>query len=375
MATRPNVAVVGGGPWGRALAGTAARRGGPVVLVTRRAPADLPAGVRAEPALEAAAEARLVVLAVPSDHVEDAAARLEPLLDGSHFVVHGVRGLVGPELRTVSEVLRETTPVRRLGALGGPVLVDELARGLPSVLVVGSRFPEVVAAFREWFAGPDLRVYATSDLVGLEWASALTGCAAVAIGGALGAGMAPGLVAAFTTRAVHEVARLAVEAGGERATLLDLAGLGDLLAALNQPGRPEVALGRLLTQGASLDEARRRVAERIEALDLVPRLHAWADARRVRAPILRALHDVVFAGRGRDEVLAALMQGPVVDEKSLFGPRPGARPARPPGAASPGGRAGPMLTPAPARGRAPRADRGAAGPTPRPARRREYPDL
>lgn len=311
-----DVSVIGGGPWGSALARAAARTGKRVLLLSRR---EQPAVERVDQApmqLGEAARAPLIVLAVPSARVESVASELEAHVDGSHLLVHGIRGLVGAELRTVSEVLREVTPVRRLGSIGGPVLVEELARGAPSVLVVGSRFPEVSAAFREAFAGPGLRVYTTGDLVGLEWASALTGCVAVAIGCAVGAGMGPGLVAAFTTRAVHEIARLAVEAGGERSTLLDLAGLGDLLAALNQPGRPEVAFGRLLTEGVPIDEARRRVPERIEALELVPRLHAWAEARKVRTPILRALHDVVFAGRGRDEVLAALMQGPVVDERA-----------------------------------------------------------
>ncbi|HEU4408319.1 MAG TPA: NAD(P)-binding domain-containing protein [Polyangiaceae bacterium] len=310
-----DVAVVGGGPWGVGLARAAARAGRRVLLLSRREQPAIERVDQAKMQPGAAARAPLIVLAVPSARVESVAAELEAHLDGSHLLVHGIRGLVGDDLRTVSEVLREATPVRRLGALGGPALVEELARGAPSVLVVGSRFPEVVAAFRESFAGPSLRVYATNDLVGLEWASALTGCVAVAIGCALGAGMGPGLVAAFTTRAMHEIARLALEAGGERSTLLDLAGLGDLLAALNQPGRPEVALGRLLTEGVPLDEARRRVPERIEALELVPRVHAWAEARKVRTPILRALHDVVFAGRGRDEVLGALMQGPVVDER------------------------------------------------------------
>ncbi len=311
-----DVAVVGGGPWGLALARAAARAGKRVLLLSRRELPSIDGVEHLREGLAPAARAPLIVLAAPSDHIEAVAAELEAHLDGSHLLVHGVRGLVGDDLRTVSEVLRDTTPVRRLGALGGPVLVEELARGAPSVLVVGSRFPEVTAAFRDAFAGPALRVYTTNDLTGLEWASALTGCVAVAIGCALGAGMGPGLVAAFTTRAVHEVARLAVEAGGERSTLLDLAGLGDLLAALNQPGRPEVALGRLLTEGVPIDEARKRVPERIEALELVPRLHAWAAARKVRTPILRALHDVVFAGRGRDEVLAALMKNPVVDAKS-----------------------------------------------------------
>lgn len=98
---------------------------------------------------------------------------------------------------TASHVLREETPVRRVGAMGGPALADELSRGAPSVCVVGSHFPEVFEAMRAAFGSPTFRLYTTSDLVGLEWASALTGILAVAVGYARGIGLGAGVVAAF----------------------------------------------------------------------------------------------------------------------------------------------------------------------------------
>ena len=305
------VAVVGGGTWGRALAAAAARAGSDVVLITRREDAP-PAGVRATTALGDASAARLVLLAVPSAHAASAARDLGAHLDGGHFLVHGVRGLVGDELRTISDIVREETPVRRVGALGGPVLAEELLVGAPSLMVVGSRFREVNDAVRAALGGASLRLYATRDLTGLEWASALTACLAIAIGYARGARLGPGLVAAFTTRAVHEAARVAVAAGGEAHTLLGLAGLGDLLAAVGQEGRPEVVLGLALARGATLAEATREAGQQhIEALSLVPVLHAWATRHDVRAPILGALVEGMLGGRSRDEMIAALMTAPL----------------------------------------------------------------
>ncbi len=67
-------------------------------------------------------------------------------MDGLHLVIHGVRGLEGEALKTVSTWCARETPARRVGALGGPVQEDELREGRPSAMVCGSRFLEVHAA-------------------------------------------------------------------------------------------------------------------------------------------------------------------------------------------------------------------------------------
>jgi glycerol-3-phosphate dehydrogenase (NAD(P)+) len=264
---------------------------------------------------EVARRARLVVLAVPSAVARDVARSLGEYVDGRHLVVHGVRGLVyagqGPDapLETLSEVVRDETPVRRIGALGGPALASDLLAGRPTVMVCGSRYPEVARALSRAFASPTLRLYATDDLHGLEWASALVGCLAIAVGFARGVGLGPGMTAAFITQAVEEAARLAAAAGGNERTLLGLAGYGDLLASIEQTERPEVLVGAALARGRTLEKALAEAGQRVEAVDFAARVVAWSGGLGVHAPIFGALAHGILAGQGSRELVEDLMTG------------------------------------------------------------------
>lgn len=307
------VAIIGGGAWGVALAAAAARAEAEVVLQTRRElEGTLPKGVRVvRDPKESAAHARLIVLAVPSSACREVARELGNHLDGSHYVVHGVRGLEGDDLQTVADVIRDETPARRTGALGGPALAHDLLVGLPSVLVVGSRYPEVSECVTATFGSRTLRIYPTDDLRGLEWASALVGCLTIAVGYAQAVNSSPGLIAALISRAIGEASRIAAAAGGEEKTLLGLAGYGDLLASITQSERPEVMVGRALGKGKDRDEAAKSAPLRTEALELIPRVARWAEAHGVRAPIFRALAAGVVDGKKADSILLELMTAPV----------------------------------------------------------------
>jgi glycerol-3-phosphate dehydrogenase (NAD(P)+) len=322
------VAVIGGGAWGLALAAAAARAESDVVLLSRRElDGALPRGVRVVRAMEDAAKhARLIVLAVPSGVARTVARDLGDHVDGAHYLVHGVRGLVhgeeardgspnagqdSAELRTISEIIRDETPVRRTGALGGPALANDILAGRPSVIVVGSRYPEVAEAATAALGSPTLRVYPTQDLRGLEWASALVGCLTIAVGYAQAMQMSPGLVAALIARAIGEASRIAAAAGGEEQTLLGLAGYGDLLASIAQAERPEVLVGHALARGLPPAEAAKAAELRVEALELIPYIARWADSMGVRAPIFQALSSGVMGGKKADTILQELMTLPI----------------------------------------------------------------
>jgi glycerol-3-phosphate dehydrogenase (NAD(P)+) len=317
MSARDGVAVVGGGAWGLALAAAAARTGKNAIVLSRRALAGaLPEGVTlAKDERDVAERARLIIFAVPSGVARVSARSLGDHVDGRHLVVHGVRGLVGREdgdgLETIGDVLRDETPARRIGALGGPALVDDLLAGRPSVLVCGSQFPEVSLALSQCFTHETLRLYTTHDLRGLEWASALVGCLAIGMGYAQGIGASPGLVAALLSRSVHEAGRIAEAAGGEERTLLGLAGYGDLLAATGQEKRPEIVLGRALARGTTLEAALAAAEHRIEAVELVPKVAAWARRAGVRTPILDMLVSGVLSSKPTREILHEMMTGPL----------------------------------------------------------------
>ncbi|WP_437295815.1 NAD(P)-binding domain-containing protein [Sorangium sp. So ce426] len=304
----PSVGVIGGGFWGVALALAASRTGAEVLLYSRREQPRIKGGPRIVRDHAEVARARLLVIAVPSNAARTALRSLGDHMDGSHLVIHGVRGLEGEALKTVSDLVREETPARRVGALGGPVQEDELREGRPSAMVCGSRFPEVHAAVTAAFQSDALRVYTTPDLQGLEWASALVGCLAVGVGFAEQAGAGPGLLAALISRAVDSAARIAAAAGAEERTMLGLGGYGDLLASIRLEGRPEVVLGKALARGRTLDEAVAEARLRVEAIPLIPRVVAFAKARKVDAGVFEALETILKGGAPRavlDRMFAA----------------------------------------------------------------------
>ncbi len=308
------VGIVGGGPWGVSLARAVARAGNEATLFSRR---ETKGGklIRLTTRYEEVAECRLIVLAIPSNVAREVARGLGDHLDGGHFLVHGIRGLApaepgdGPgDLRTISDILRDETPTRRLGALGGPIQADELHHGTASALVVGSHYPEVIAAVTKAFSGAWLRVYSTHDLRGLELASAMVGCVSVGVGFAQAGGAGPGLLAALISRAVHDAGRIAVVAGAEEPTIYGLGGYGDLLSSIALEKRPEVVIGRALAEGKTLDEAIAKAELRVEALGLIPRLCAFAKAKNLPAPAFEGLSRMLSGQRG-EEILGKFFQG------------------------------------------------------------------
>jgi len=300
------VGVLGGGPWGVALARAARRAGSKTTLMSRRhEPGEL-GGIDVTSKLAELAQSRLIIVAVPSLMVATVARELGNHLGGGHVLVHGIRGLSN-ELATISQILHSETPVRRLGALGGPVQATELNEGRPSAMVVGSEFECVTSAVARALQSEWLHIHVTNDLRGLEWASALVGCLSIGVGYAQErADVSPGLLAALISRAVDEAAAIAKAAGANDRTFYGLGGYGDLLASMALRDRPEVVLGRELAAGSSLAQARDKASLRIEAIDLVPRIAQFAQSKGVSAAIFEALAAIVAQTGEPEQIVRAL---------------------------------------------------------------------
>lgn len=307
------VAVVGGGRFGRGLAMQARRVGHDVVLVTRRVHGvDLPA-VRIARDLGDVVDARLVLLAVPSTAVEDVADALGQRLDGRHLIVHVSRGLIGDELLTVTQVLRQRTPCRRLGALAGPLQAEALAEGRPGGGVVGTRFPEVTEATREAL-GDALRLYETDDVVGVEVASAMVGLLAIAAGYARGRGVSPSLLAVLVSRGMAEAARVGRALGAVERTFGGLAGFGDFVSVVAGDQRPELLVGEALATGEALDDAARAAGAHVEAIRVAGQIAAFGERAGVATPITRIVAEVLDGRLSADEAIARLMARAVEKE-------------------------------------------------------------
>ncbi len=303
--TLPSIAVVGGGGFGRALAKAASSNGRDVILWSRRGEAD--EGVRITDDFADLADAELIFLAVPSPYIPETAAELGRHLDGSHLLVHVSRGLIGDDLNTLSQHLRQTTPCRRVGALAGPLDAEALLESQPTGAIVGSRFPEVGTAVREALGSSSLRIYESRDVIGVEIAAAIVGLLALAAGFGRAHGASPATLSVFLTRGMTECVRLGVALGASAETFSGLAGFGDLMAVVGGDDRPEVRLGAALARGKSLEEAGREAGAHIEGVSIAARLVAFAARVGLDAPMSAAVAEVIGGRLSPSAAIETLM--------------------------------------------------------------------
>ncbi len=301
------IAVVGAGGFGRAIAQASARHGHEVVVWSRR-DRELPDPIRTSTDINSVKDCELIFMAVPARHAVQAAEQLGEVVDGRHLMVHISRGLIGPELKTITEVITEKTVCRRLGALAGPLVSDALAEGRPSGAILGTGFPELTEMVREALGGSELRVYDTPDVIGVELASATVGFLTVVLAYAQEVGVGPSTLAVLATRGMVEVSRIGQTLGAEESTFTGLAGLGDLIAAVAGDDRPEIRLGRALAKGATLSSAVGEAGAYIEGIEVAAQMMEHAQRLGLETPISSTFVALSQGRMSSDDAIQALME-------------------------------------------------------------------
>jgi len=297
------IGIVGAGTFGQALA-VAVQRGGEPLLYSRSEREESYATTDATEL----ARCELIFISVPSPHIPKVAQLLAPHLDGRHLLVHVSRGLIGDELQTVSRHLRANTPARRVGCLAGPLSAAALAGGVPGGGIVGTQFPEVADAVRAAIEGSNLRLYDSSDTVGVEVASAMVGLLAMQAGFCLERKIPPSAMAVMMDRGLAEAARVGTLLGGDPETFHGMAGSGDLFAALGGDERAEVRLGRALANNFDLTAAGKKAGAHIEGLTIARRVAAFAERRGFEAPIAAITAKALEGSMTIEEGLEHLMK-------------------------------------------------------------------
>ena len=316
-------AVCGGGSWGTALACLLARKGVDVTLWARDAAfADalqqargneryLP-GVRFPDSLRVTAtlsevHGRDVVIAVPTRAQREVARAIAPGARG-HVVLCAAKGWEPDTRRRMSEVLAEELGGSdRVAVLAGPSHAEEVARGIPTSVVVASENEATARRFQELLHDPTFRVYTNTDLLGVEIAAALKNVIAIAAGVCDGLGFGDNTKGALLTRGLAELARLGQALGARAETFSGLAGIGDLVTTCTSRHSRNRRLGELVAGGVSLEDARRRIGMAVEGVETTRSALDIAAAHDVELPITAQVAHVLFAGRDPRHALEALM--------------------------------------------------------------------
>lgn len=324
--SRPTcVAVIGGGSWGTTVASLAARNA-PTVLWSRRPEiaeeierdhvnsAYLP-DEQLDPALHATSDlekavsrADVVVMAVPSHGFRDVLVQAAPYVRPWVPIVSLTKGLEPESKERMTQVIGSVLPGHPAGVLAGPNLAREVIEGYAAAAVIAMPDDHMGFALQRIFTRTVFRVYASTDVSGVEVAGALKNVFAIAAGMSAGLGTGDNTRALVIARSLAEMTRLGMAMGGQQHTFAGLAGMGDLLATCISPLSRNRHVGEELAKGRTLEEiidGLGMVAEGVKTSRTVMEL---ADRYGIEMPIAREVAAVINDGRSAQDAFQGLLR-------------------------------------------------------------------
>jgi glycerol-3-phosphate dehydrogenase (NAD(P)+) len=330
---KPVVAVLGSGSWGTALAVHLARTGHRTILwgietdelvaMTRdRVNNRYLPGVKLPDRVEidhdfahAVGEAEQLLVVVPSHAFREVLERTRPLLRPGQRIAWATKGF---ELSTgklphevADEVLGTSVPT---AVLSGPTFAREVGAGLPSAMTVASRDGEYAMALARGISSESFRVYASSDMTGVEVGGAVKNVLAIAAGASDGLGYGANTRVALITRGLAEMMRLGLALGAKRETFMGLAGLGDLVLTCTDDQSRNRRCGLLLAAGRTLDQAQAEIGQVVEGVLAARAVHAVARRLNVVMPICEQVYQVLYEGLAVRDAVQPLMQRTIKTE-------------------------------------------------------------
>ena len=319
------VCVLGAGSWGSALALVLAKNGYDVHMWTLNEeqakninktkenidylpgvvfPSNITVTTNLEETIK---DSIIIVLAVPSQAIRSICKQIKSFVNSNQILVDVAKGLEkGTGLR-LSEVCEDELPNNPYVTLSGPSHAEEVAKDIPTTVVVASQNLDIAQKVQDIFMSPKFRVYTNPDIVGVELGGALKNIIAFGAGICDGLGLGDNAKAALMTRGIREIARLGIAMGANAATFSGLSGIGDLIVTCTSMHSRNRRAGILIGQGKSLEETLEEVKMVVEGITATEVAYEVSKKLNVDMPITSAIYSILHSNLNPNEVVIDLM--------------------------------------------------------------------
>ncbi|HVZ82420.1 MAG TPA: NAD(P)H-dependent glycerol-3-phosphate dehydrogenase [Terracidiphilus sp.] len=332
------IAVLGAGAWGTAIALSLVRRSGHRVTLWSHSADEaakieaarenvlflpgfpLPAELAVTAETAAVHEAEILVTVIPSEFLRGTMKRLAPHLHAEQILVSATKGVENETFLRMTEVISQTLEpaglVLPIGAFSGPSFAAEVAQGQPTAVTVAFSDAAMAARVQQDFSSETLRLYTSTDVIGVELGGALKNVIAIAAGIAAGVGLGYNSSAALMTRGIAEITRLAVACGGRRETLAGLSGVGDLVLTCTGSLSRNRTVGQALGQGRKLPEILESLGGKVaEGVRTTKAALGLARRHGIEMPITEQMELILDEGKDPREAIKDLMLRPGKEER------------------------------------------------------------
>jgi glycerol-3-phosphate dehydrogenase (NAD(P)+) len=331
--TRADIAVLGAGSWGTALAVQCARAGRAVRLWGRDASAintmarervnrrylpeaTLPPSLEPTASLETAVSGvQDVLVAVPSQGFRSLLTQLKPILPASVRLCWATKGFELDSGQLPNEIAHQVLGSgRSVAVLSGPTFAREVGAALPTAMTIASPELDYAEKLARDLSSATFRAYISSDITGVEVGGAVKNVLAIGAGLSDGLGFGANARVALITRGLVEMMRLGVALGAKRETFMGLAGLGDLVLTCTDDHSRNRSFGLALALGAPVEEALASIGQIVEGYHAARALRSVAIRQQVVMPIAEGIYGVLYERLPAEQLVRGLMMRPIKPE-------------------------------------------------------------
>lgn len=252
----------------------------------------------------------LILTAVPSQHLRSVLNQISHIDLRNIIIVNVAKGIENDSLLTMSEVIAQVlqnhNPSKTV-VISGPSFAEEVSKKIPTAVVAASAEIQIAKTVQQVFMTPYFRVYASSDIRGVEFGGSLKNVIAVGAGICDGAGYGDNTKAAIMTRGIVEIARLGVALNANPKTFSGLSGIGDLIATCMSKHSRNRYVGEQIGKGKNLNEVLNEMVMVAEGVPTTKSACDLAKEHNVEVPIMTEVYNVLFRGKDSHDATIDLM--------------------------------------------------------------------
>ncbi len=318
------IAIIGAGGWGTALATILSAEFNVTIWAIDRETADeinlnhtnsdflpnvdLPDNILATSDINSLADSDIIVNTVPTQYIRQVYSRVDFPFDNK-IIVNGSKGIEQNTLFRISEIFAEVTEISadKYVVLSGPSHAEEVARNIPTTILVASTNMELAKAIRDVFSTKHFRLYSSDDVTGCEIGGALKNVIAITAGMLDGVNLGDNTKAALITRGLAEISRLGIKMGANPMTFSGLSGLGDLIVTCQSQHSRNRKVGELLGQGRKLKSIIEEYKTVAEGVNTTVSAFQMAKKMKGEMPIVEQTHKVLFEDISVNDAIDNLM--------------------------------------------------------------------
>lgn len=313
MSKKEQVAVLGAGNMGTAIAQIAALNGYKVNLWNYSGDLEplkqikekreninylpgikLSKNINPEPDMaKAVAKADVIFMTVPSAFIKSITKQLAPHLSGREICVDASKGMDEKSICLITDVLSSNLPKNKIATISGPAIAKQMVQGNFTVMNVASPDEHAIRMVKKVLENKNLKLVSSGDIVGVEVAGSFKNVYAIAVGLCDGLGIPTNTKAVLFVTALQEMGLVVQKMGGRLETVYGLAGLGDLLGTGLANASRNRRTGEFLAQGLNLDKAMAKVGQVVEGVPATRVLNTLSKKYKLKTPLADLIYNVI----------------------------------------------------------------------------------